>query len=135
MLSQDDDRSSHSIAKYSHLVNETDDLGQTALHLVADWSSAVSLLLDNGAQASVRNYKGATALDYACSQGSVEAVRLLLERSSDFPWRTFARPFGSRYKSDNSSSAIKMLLVKHLIEGRRNLLHRCREVLRSDIKS
>src|SRR5262249_42810315 len=45
--------------------------------------AAVKAMLDKGVDVNSKNHYGATALSYACDRGSVEMVRLLIERGAD----------------------------------------------------
>ena len=70
------------LLEHGAAVNAKDGYGQTALHDAAfhGHADAVAALLHAGADASIRNKRGLTALDRARSKGRSACVRLLLAK-------------------------------------------------------
>jgi len=60
---------------------QNNDYGRSALHLAASWGhlAIVKRLLEGGADLTLRDEDGYTALDYARQQGKSEVVALLSE--------------------------------------------------------
>jgi ankyrin repeat protein len=65
--------------------NDTDETGQTALHLAADRGSnkVVLKLLEHGADPNTVDNDGISVLQAAVIAGNVETARLLLEKGAD----------------------------------------------------
>jgi len=72
--------------------NETDDLGQTALHLAAraGRTQLVLALLAHGATVCPRDRRGRTPLHWATSEGHSSCSKALLEKGADVHARTEA---------------------------------------------
>lgn len=71
-------------------INDTDDLGNNALHCVVIWGDyeAAKTLIKNGINVNQRGEHGFTPLHEACSCGRKEMVELLLEHGADVRART-----------------------------------------------
>lgn len=103
-------------------------MGQSPLHLAADWPWATVLLLMNGAdpyQVDSHNYN---AIDYACVRGNYEVVRILLEAGSPLPVHGpmdgIERCYSTRY-----CERFFKLIISHLAIRRRELLQIARTLL------
>lgn len=57
-------------------------LGQTSLHLAADWPWACEALLKAGADISTTDFRGNLPLSYACFQDCLETVKILIAANS-----------------------------------------------------
>mmetsp|Transcript_8807 Transcript_8807/g.10194 ORF Transcript_8807/g.10194 Transcript_8807/m.10194 type:complete len:356 (+) Transcript_8807:99-1166(+) len=66
-------------------LNETDDNGQTALHLAADHgnSEAVSILIKSGANPNASDISGISVLEAAVISGHSEVVKILLDAGAN----------------------------------------------------
>ncbi|KAM0804469.1 hypothetical protein BDR22DRAFT_960096 [Usnea florida] len=58
-------------------IDETNGIGQTALHLAVEWPRGMNLLLQAGADAECRDYCNSTPLLYAIDMSLVEPIRIL----------------------------------------------------------
>jgi ankyrin repeat protein len=85
--------------------------------------AAVKAMLDKGVDVNSKNRYGATALSYACDRGSVEMVRLLIERGADVNVEdTFyhATPLG--WAADKGYVEIVKLLLDKGAKGKEDAL-------------
>ena len=66
-------------------INESNRFGDTVLSLMCEYGSvdSVRLLLENGADVSVRNGPGHSPLMLACAKGYLEKVKLLLDNNAE----------------------------------------------------
>ncbi|CAD6569753.1 MAG: hypothetical protein ASARMPRED_003132 [Alectoria sarmentosa] len=58
-------------------INETNTLGQTALHLALDWPAGMLTLLEAGADIDCKDYHRMSPLEYAVRRSLVEPIRIL----------------------------------------------------------
>lgn len=96
-------------------------LGQSALHVAADWPWATALLLASGADPYQVDTRGFTAVDYACDLEIYEVVRILLEAGSPLLEDNTLQGVMASCARDNSRELFK-LIVFHLAIRRRELL-------------
>ena len=96
-------------------------MGQSPLHLAADWPWATVLLLTNGADTYQvdRNYH--TAIDYACGLKNYEVVKILLEAGSPLSHHGPLRDIIECSTIYYHESLFK-LIISHLAIRRRELL-------------
>jgi len=73
------------MSRFHKLADKQDENGQTALHWAArgGYKEVVHLLLDRGADVSVKNNDGLTALEWAALREDKAMVQLLLNRGAD----------------------------------------------------
>lgn len=70
------------LERYPHTVTERDRLGQTPLHLAADWSWRVTGLLQAGVFVSTVDCDDFYSIDYTCSCQRLMTVRLSVKAGS-----------------------------------------------------
>ena len=100
-----------------------DEYGRTDLHLAADANlvEVAKLLINHGADVSIRDYSGWAPIDYAASKNSVEMAKLLINHGADANVR---RGAGGTLKFNgggtplyfaawNNSVAVAKLLIDH----------------------
>ena len=79
-------RSAERVAQYlrfkPQLINRSNRLGQTPLHLAAGWSCGVEKLLDHGAVVDVKDADQRSPLRYAIEAGDLESISLLMQADS-----------------------------------------------------
>jgi ankyrin repeat protein len=66
-------------------VNQRDWAGDTPLHMVTrlGWNSAISILINEGAQVNLAGERGLTALHYAAYKNDMEGAAALLAKGAD----------------------------------------------------
>ena len=103
-------------------------VGQTPLHVAADWPWATALLLTNGADLHQVDYDHSTAIDLACNLHSCEVVTALLEAGS--PMLAYgALSEVVRCHTGYFCEKLFKLLISHLAIRRRELLRLARNLL------
>lgn len=75
----------------SEVIRATDGIGNTPLHYAAEWQidSAVSVLLEKGANTNIQNSSGETPLFSAVKTDSVSTLRLLIQKGANTEIRDF----------------------------------------------
>ena len=58
-------------------INETNTMGQTALHLAVDWPAGMHTLLEAGADIDCKDYYMMSPLDYAVRRSLIEPIRMI----------------------------------------------------------
>ena len=117
------------IVKVSHSsVRFQNAMGQSPLHLAADWPWAIILVLKNGADLYQVDSTGCTAIDYACGLKNYEAVKILLDAGSPLPVRGPLAEIIRCGKMDYCEQMFK-LVISHLALRRRELLQIARTLL------
>ena len=107
-------------------------MGQSPLHLAADWPWATALLLKNGADPYQADSHRYTAIDYACRLENYEVVKILLEEGSPLPDKG---PLGEIITCEvtwcfrSFPQRIFKLIISHLVIRRRELLRIARTLL------
>ena len=107
-------------------------MGQSPLHVAADWPWAIALLLENGADPYLTDSYLYTAIDYACRLGNYDAVKILLDEGSPLPRNGPLRQIircQEVYYSEQTRLRIFRLIISHLAIRRRELLHIARTLL------
>ena len=115
-------RSSPSTAHFQNAI------GQSPLHVAADWPWATVLLLMNGADPYQVDSTRCTAIDYACGLENYEVVKILLDAGSPLPVHD---PLARLLRGDGwySCDQIFQLIISHLALRRRELLQIARTLL------
>ena len=107
-------------------------MGQTPLHLAADWPRATVLLLLNGASPDQTDSHGYTAIDYACELQNYEVVKILLEEGASLPANGPLRDIiACRMIHAYKEIGLQLLrlIISHLAIRRRELLQIARTLL------
>lgn len=103
-------------------------MGQSPLHVAADWPWATVLLLMNGADTYQVDCYGLTAIDYACGLKNYEVVKILLEAGSPLSCSGPLRDIITCDKYYYCESLFK-IIISHLAIRRRELLQIARNLL------
>jgi len=100
--------------------------GSTALMLACNKGHAkdVKVLLENGADANIRNVNGWTALMSAAANGNVEIVGLLLQRNADTKAKHAYGWTALKLASKKGHNKVRELLIKHEQKRARDRTHK-----------
>ena len=97
-------------------------LGQTSLHLAADWPWACEALLKAGADISTTDLFGNLPLTYACFQNCFETMRILIAADSPLSNSCYERSVFDRAIFMVNNESIHAALINELIARRHKLL-------------
>lgn len=94
--------------------SERDWAGNTGLHLacLANSSTVVRRLLEDGFLADERNKFGQTPLNIACRRGFIDIARLLIEGGSDVGLADFLGMTPLHWASERNESQLVTLLIE-----------------------
>ena len=107
-------------------------MGQTPLHLAADWPRGTVLLLLNGAGPDQTDSDEYTAIDYACKLRNYEVVRILLEEGASLPANGPLKDIIACRATccpEEIDIQVFRLIISHLATRRRELLQIARTLL------
>ncbi|KAG8526562.1 uncharacterized protein KY384_008763 [Bacidia gigantensis] len=105
-------------------------LGQTALHLAADWPWACQLLLDAGADYTVTDRLHLLPLSYACQLSCCDTVQMLLAAGSPFLTNDVESTHVLEHAVvANADEELLSFLVQELAHRRRLLLESAKALL------
>lgn len=109
-------------------INETNTLGQTALHLALDWPAGMHTLLEAGADIDCKDYHRMSPLDYAVRRSLVEPIRILghADCSLDYTFDSLVLEHAVRIEQkhltpNSAAENVVDLLVDLIIERRQRL--------------
>ena len=97
-------------------------LGQTPLHLAADWPWACKALLIAGADLSATDFCGNLPLSYACFQDCFETVKMLVAANSPLSSSCDGLSVLDRAVTSVNNASIRVTLINELAARRRKLL-------------
>ena len=111
-----------------HAINETNTMGQTALHLAVDWPAGMHTLLEAGADIDCKDYYMMSPLDYAVRRSLVEPIHILVDagRSLEYIFDGLVLKDAVRIEQehlipDSAQENVVDLLVDLIIERRQRL--------------
>jgi ankyrin repeat protein len=92
--------------------------GWSALHYASEkgYTKMVQILLENGANVDIRNYKGQTPLHIAAKKGNVEIVKILLSYGADPEAKDNYDKRPIDYSLENNKKSLLILLTEQLPE-------------------
>lgn len=97
----------------SEVIKNTDGIGNTPLHYAAEWQidSAVSVLLEKGANPNVQNSNGETPMFSAVKSDSISTIRLLLQKGANKEIRDYLgnTPLHSCVRYDAKNTAVVLI--------------------------
>ncbi|KAL8974628.1 MAG: hypothetical protein Q9197_001140 [Variospora fuerteventurae] len=97
-------------------------LGQTSLHLAADWPWACEALLKAGADLSITDLHEYLPLSYACFQNCLESVQILLAANSPLSRSYYGLSVMKVAFDTVDNKMIHMALINELASRRKRLL-------------
>lgn len=124
-------------------MSERNAIGQTALHLAADWYWATALLLENGADPAAKDKMGVIPLGYAYAFITLDTAELLIKYGSPLSYEdhdlgeccnVFVEIPVKPYKDDRETShKMIKLFAMEVAKRRRELLTHARENLPTSV--
>ena len=132
ILQRDVSQTEHIIKVNPSTVHFQNSMGQTPLHVAADWPWATILLLSNGADPYQTDSHQRTAIDYACELRNYEVARILLEEGTPLPPNGPLGDIIAGYHSVlDKEIGMKLfrLIISHLAIRRREILQIARTLL------
>jgi hypothetical protein len=96
----------------AEIVNQRDELGQSALHMAADKGDPqiISILLSAGADPNAIDHEGISVLEAAVIGGNVHAVKLLLDAGADPDHEDMEGDTPRNCAEDDDNDEMKVLL-------------------------
>ncbi len=93
-------------------INITNNNGENALILSANYPYIMNLLINNNADINISDNNGKTALHYACEYGDLYSVKLLIKRGADINKKDILGKTILMYAVENEH----LMLIKYLVE-------------------